>query len=332
MTEAEKIGILVVDDEESIRHVLTQVFEEGGYRVKATATGKEAIDAIDGMSYELAFVDLRLPDMSGIEVVRQIKKKYPDTEVTLITAYATVDNAIQALRAGVYDYLIKPVDDIHLLTSVARRAIEKRNLTLENRDLVNQLKMTNVELEQSNKVLSVMAVRDPLTDLFNRRFFQESLKHEEEVSKRYNREYSILMVDIDHFKVFNDTNGHQAGDRILKQFSYMLKGELRTSDIAARYGGEEFVLILPETGKVGARQLAEKIRESIADHPFPDREAQPMGFVSVSIGVATYADDGDSGKDIIEQADKALYRAKNSGRNRVCVAGEEVVEAGGKKD
>lgn len=140
MAGNEKIGILVVDDEDSLRNMFTQIFEEEGYRVKAVGTGGSAVDALDGTPYELAFVDLRLPDVCGLEVVRQIKKKYPDTEVILITAYATVDNAVQALRAGVYDYLIKPVEDIHLLTSIVTRAIEKRNLVIENRNLLKQLK------------------------------------------------------------------------------------------------------------------------------------------------------------------------------------------------
>ena len=315
--------ILIVDDEESLRGMLTQVFKEEGYRVKAAATGGEVTENLDVMSCDLAFIDLRLPDMSGIEVIRQIKNRYPDTELILITAYATLDNAVQALRAGVYDYLIKPVDDIHVLTSIARRAIEKRKLSIENRDLLKQLKTTNIELERANKVLSDMAIKDGLTDLFNHRYFQESLLHEVAASERFDRKLSVLLIDLDHFKVFNDTNGHQAGDRVLKEFSDILKSELRTSDIAARYGGEEFVLILPESGKEASRLLAEKIRKRVEDHPFNDRETQPLGCVSVSIGVATYQGDGEGGRTVVMQADQAMYRAKNTGRNRVCVAWED---------
>lgn len=323
MCEDEKGGILVVDDEESLRDMMTQVFEEEGYRVKAVATGGEGIDALEKMPCKLGFIDLRLPDMSGIEVVKKIRIKYPDMELILITAYASVENAVQALRSGVYDYMTKPVDDIHLLSSIAMRAIEKRKLSIENRSLMGQLKRTVEELGESNRILSDLAVKDGLTGLYNHRYFQEALIQEETVSRRCKREFSLLLMDLDHFKLFNDTNGHQDGDTVLKEFSQLLNGELRSSDISARYGGEEFVVILPETGKKGASQLAEKIRKGVAAHNFLNMKTQPKGYVSVSIGVATFPEDGKDGREIVKKADQALYGAKDGGRNMVCMAGEE---------
>lgn len=315
--------ILVIDDEQSLRDLYQKVLHSEGYEVVTAASGEEGLKLFKEKPCHLVFVDLRLPNMSGLDLINIIKKDSPETEVILITAYASVENAISAIRYGVYDYLIKPIDDIGHITTIARRAMEKIRLTRENSELVQEVKSNNEELLKANMILSQMAVRDDLTGLFNQRYIKESLEHEEAVSLRYDRKFSLMMLDIDHFKIYNDTNGHQAGDKVLSEFSNIMTQKLRQSDVAARYGGEEFLLILPETPKEGARMLAEKILQDVANHPFENREKQPLGFVSVSIGVAAYPDDGESSKTVIHEADKALYRAKHEGRNRTCMAGDD---------
>ncbi|MCZ6696907.1 MAG: sensor domain-containing diguanylate cyclase [Acidobacteria bacterium] len=158
---------------------------------------------------------------------------------------------------------------------------------------------------------------DGLTRLFNKRFFMNRLGEEIVRAGREHYPVSVFIFDLDHFKNYNDTQGHQAGDEVLKLTGRLLRESVRTDDVAARYGGEEFIVLLPRTPKDGARQYAEKFRKTMAEHDYPNRECQPLKCVSLSGGVASFPDDGRTGADLIAAADKALYRAKKAGRNRV---------------
>jgi diguanylate cyclase (GGDEF)-like protein len=176
------------------------------------------------------------------------------------------------------------------------------------------------------KQLQEQALKDGLTGLFNHRFLQETLKREVARAKRYQHDLSLLFIDVDHFKQYNDTHGHPAGDALLRQLGRILAntGQFeevdergRTTDIPTRYGGEEFVVVLTETGTAGALVRAERLRTCIERFPFPGREAQPLGTVSVSIGVASYPDHADSQDALLKAADSALYAAKEGGRNQI---------------
>lgn len=322
MIKDNNIRILVVDDEKTLCDLWHHVLHEEGCDVTTASTGGEALELFQKKPFQLVFVDLRLPDISGLDLIEKFKKESPDTELILVTAYASLDNAVAAIKHGVYDYIIKPVQDIQVIVNITRKVIEKFKLKQENQKLVSELKASNQNLEKVNRMLSDWAIKDGLTGLYNYRYFQESLIHEEEMARRYKRKFSVVMLDMDHFKNYNDLNGHLSGDKLLCDFANILESNLRKSDVAARYGGEEFVLVLPETPKEVARVLAEKIRSKVAEYPIMNRESQPMGHVTVSSGVATFPDDGEKGKAVVMQADQALYRAKNEGRNRVCVAGE----------
>ena len=158
---------------------------------------------------------------------------------------------------------------------------------------------------------------DPLTGLYNRRYFEERLMEEGWKCKNYSFACSIFLFDIDHFKSYNDQNGHPAGDQLLKDLSQMVRTQTRGTDILTRYGGEEFIVLLSARNKGEAMQYADGIRKLIETHKFPHMEKQPMGFLSISGGVASFPDDGQSLNEIIQKADKALYMAKEAGRNRV---------------
>jgi len=162
-----------------------------------------------------------------------------------------------------------------------------------------------------------MANLDGLTNLFNKRFFLNRLSEEILKAEKGHYPISLFMFDLDNFKHYNDTQGHQAGDEVLKITGRILHDLVRPDDVPARYGGEEFVVILPQTPKDGGFIAAERMREAVASHPYPNREQQPLKVVSLSGGVATFPDDGRNGSDLIEAADAALYRAKKDGRNRV---------------
>lgn len=162
------------------------------------------------------------------------------------------------------------------------------------------------------------SLRDPLTGLYNRRYFFEYLETEASRANRYDKKFSLLMVDVDHFKNFNDKNGHLKGDEALKKMARLLIKELRCSDVVARYGGEEFICLLPETHKDAAIIAAQKLKKSVEDSKFDGGESQPGGKLTVTVGVATWSDDGKFVSELVDYADRALYLGKSRGRNMVC--------------
>jgi diguanylate cyclase (GGDEF)-like protein len=183
-------------------------------------------------------------------------------------------------------------------------------LTIENIQLVE-------DTQEAYLIAEKQAITDGLTELYNYRYFHHQLEREIKRAKRHWYKTSLIMMDIDYFKRYNDTHGHPAGDVVLKRVSDLIKETTRTSDILARYGGEEFVLVLPETPKNAALKLAEKIRQLIENEKFPNAETQPNGRVTISLGVATFPDDAQDIEALVQKADEQLYRAKSEGRNRV---------------
>ncbi len=314
--------ILVVDDEASVRGAVSQVLREDGHQISAAASAEEALAILRKEPYPLVVSDIRLGSMDGLELLQEIKRIHSDTEVVIMTGHASMDNAITAMRAGAYDYLIKPFEDLQLISNAASRALEKIRLRAENRGLMETMKKQNEELERVNQFLREQASRDGLTGLYNHRYFQEAFQNEIIRSDRHDHPCSLIFMDVDCFKQYNDTHGHMAGDRLLHTLGRILTERLRSSAMVARYGGEEFVMLLPETPKEGALTVAERLRRRIEDHPFPGRETQPGGKVTISLGVVTFPEDGTNRGTLMQRADQALYGAKQDGRNRVCAGVE----------
>jgi diguanylate cyclase (GGDEF)-like protein len=196
-------------------------------------------------------------------------------------------------------YTPREISLLSLLSTIAAMAIEKTRV-LENTRL--------------------LAITDELTGLFNHRHFRQQLFTEVQRVERYGRALSLMMIDIDYFKHYNDTNGHLKGNNVLRDLGRILKDLSREVDIVARYGGEEFSIILPETERRKARSLAERLRRKIEQHDFENSESQPNGRLTVSIGTASFPDNASTAFDLLEQADRALYTAKRQGRNQVCVS------------
>lgn len=308
--------VLAVDDEESIRNVLSMVLSSDGHEVTTASSAEEALQFFMQKPYPLVITDVRMEGMSGLQLLQEVKRINADCQVIIITSYASFESAIQALRAGAYDYIVKPFEDIDLISAAASRAVDKIRLIEENKLLVEELKRKNEELERSNMTLSELSIRDGLTGLFNHRYLQEFLHNECLRSQRHGRCFSLIFIDVDNFKKYNDTHGHPAGDKLLIALSRLIEDRLRKTDIIARYGGEEFVIILPETFKDGGVTVAENIRKAISGHPFVGRETQPLGSVTASLGVSAFPEDSKDGKTLLQLADQALYTAKNAGRNR----------------
>jgi diguanylate cyclase (GGDEF)-like protein len=207
------------------------------------------------------------------------------------------------------------------LNSMAQQ-IQNYALSLERlvQERTSELANANHKLVEVNEHLEKLAITDPLTGLYNRRYFMEQLEFELQRGQRSGaHEFAVLLLDIDHFKHYNDTNGHTAGDELLQQFAILLEQNLRGTDIVARYGGEEFIVLLYDTGVQKGVVTAMKLQQLLSMHALPYEKTQPTGKLTVSIGVAYYPHDATDARALIDQADQALYRSKQNGRNRVTI-------------
>ncbi|HEX7771986.1 MAG TPA: diguanylate cyclase [Pyrinomonadaceae bacterium] len=185
------------------------------------------------------------------------------------------------------------------------------------------LALERAEWQERATEFQLMSITDALTALPNRRYLEERLAEELNRSKRYDYPMSFLMIDIDDFKAYNDKNGHQAGDLALQITAHCLKSALRAADVASRYGGEEFCILLPQTGMAEAGTIADRIRQRVSTTEFPHGKAQPLGHVTISVGVSTFAKNVDTSENIIAAADRALYQAKSLGKDRVVFYGDK---------
>lgn len=308
--------ILVVDDEPGIIQYLTMLLDSEGYKVVSATNLAEARALVGREAFELVLADKNLPDGSGLELCRDLQQAPADCEVVMMTGYASLGSAVEAMRYGVSDYIEKPFDRDDLLARLDR-ALRTLALKRHNAELVG-------ELRQKNAVLEKLAIVDPLTQLYNHAYFHDSLDREVRRASRQDRTFSVVLLDLDGFKAINDSFGHKTGDEVLHRFAESLRGRnrrltdlafrLRENDVAARYGGDEFAVILPDTPKIGAAVLAERLRlqfETLSLH-----DSQPVQL-TLSLGIAGFPDDAADRDGLIEAADMALHAAKSGGKNRV---------------
>lgn len=294
-------SILVVDDEPGVRGVMEEILVREGYRVSTASDGAEALTLVHTQHYDLVLSDLYMPKMDGLELLKRIKDLPDSPDVIIITAHASVESAVQAMKLGAADYIPKPLN-FDLLRLVVSKTLNQR-----------RLKRRAAEME-FYKLLSRL---DGLTDVYNHRFFHQILAAELARAKRFQRPLSLLMIDVDYFKEYNDAWGHQAGDEVLKRLASIFKRLSRTYDTVARYGGEEFAIILPESGKETAILVGERIRQEVLMTNFPGEEGLPNQQLTISLGLATYPQDATEKERLISVADEALYMAKKLGKNRL---------------
>ncbi len=208
-----------------------------------------------------------------------------------------------------------------LATQLNRMAQQIQNYTTSLEELVQdrtaELAAANEKLLAVNEQLDTLARTDGLTGLYNRRHFMEQLQFEIRRGARTRHQFTLILLDVDHFKNYNDVNGHTAGDELLQRLAALLQINLRATDVVARYGGEEFIILLLDTGPEEGYGTARKLQQVVAAQPLPHDENQPAGKVTISVGVAFYPQDSVDGRTLIEYADQALYFSKQSGRNRV---------------
>ena len=306
---------LVVEDDLSTRLLIKKIVENEGYEVLEAKDGYEGwkIFQKEKDDIYIALLDWMMPKMDGIELCRRIRK----TSVThyiyilFLTSKRDIKDIVEGLETGGDDYMTKPFARKEL---ASRIRVARRISVLEHK------------LNEANKKLHVLAITDPLTGILNRREFLKRLQVEIYRVSRDKKFYSLIMLDIDHFKKVNDTLGHTAGDTVLIEIADRIKAKLRPYDLIGRYGGEEFLIGTPGANSEIGRNIAERIRASICKKPF--HAGNKELDITASLGV-TSAIPAENKKDIIhlledmiERADSALYRAKDAGRNRVMVYGE----------
>jgi diguanylate cyclase (GGDEF)-like protein len=328
----EKPRVLIVEDDPDSGITLANILAGENFLPDIVTTGKESVEKLEETSYSLFFVDLHLPDVDGIKLIQEAHQKYPDLQTIIVTGHASLESAIKAIQHQVFDYITKPFEN-ERLRIVARNAQAKYNLLKENRDLLNRLlfqeeelhrkiSLATQQLRQVNEKLQEQARTDELTGLFNYRHFQERLEEEVYKGIRYEQSLTLLMVDIDQFKKYNDTLGHPAGDEIIRGVGQLIRETMRSIDFVARYGGDEYVVILAQTDTEPGVVAAEKLRELIAkEYREFHLESFPKGL-TVSIGAASLPVHAVTPAELNSRADQALYRAKNEGRNRVCLPPE----------
>lgn len=289
-----RINVMLVDDNRTEMSIVAGIgmperamdirvrLGEGVYG-RAAITGQ--VEIVNDVANHSRFTPVEGLD-DGISSIICVPFKGKDRVLGLLNAYR--------LEGGVFNEA-----DLELLAAVSSQV----GMALENARLFQETQ--------------TLAITDGMTSLYNHRYFQKRLAEELDRANRYKRPLSLIMIDLDFFKHYNDAHGHPQGDELLRSFSAILKKTIRDSDIASRYGGEEFVVILPETGVEFAFATAERVRKAVETNDFPGGETQPCGRVTVSMGVSSYTE-GMSVDELMKSADIALYRAKEEGRNRVC--------------
>jgi two-component system cell cycle response regulator len=284
--------ILVVDDEAEVRQAIVDALSHDGYPVCEAHDGDAALERLAREPFALVIVDIVMPRLDGLSVIKTARERGYRAAYVVMSGQTTWDLAVEAMRAGAADYLPKPFP-LELLRLVVGRTLHAQQLAAraQQADLYERLAHT-----------------DGLTELYNYRFFQQLLSVELSRARRFNRALSLIMADLDRFKAYNDVYGHQAGDEALQQLGALLRRSSRSYDLVARYGGDEFAVILPETPKKQAVEVAERVRLGV--------ETAAGGQFTISLGVATFPEDATEQSDLIRKADLALYRAKSGGRNR----------------
>jgi diguanylate cyclase (GGDEF)-like protein len=300
---------LIADDDPVTRAILIKALKPWNMEVTVAADGAEAWEALSsGQPPEIAIVDWMMPGMDGIELCRRVRE-YPALAgiyVILLTGRGSRMDLVAGLDAGADDYMVKPIDTEELR---ARVQVGMRVANLQGR-----LAERVVELQGARDHLARLVSTDALTNLYSRRWWFELAATEFSRCRRYDRSFSVMVIDLDYFKQVNDTFGHDAGDKLLRAFADMLQVECRQSDILGRLGGEEFAILVPET-PVGA---AQKLASRIGDACRAVKVVTPAGdevTCSCSIGLSQVQNDDDDIDDVLRRADAALYEAKRSGRD-----------------
>jgi diguanylate cyclase (GGDEF)-like protein len=299
MSDQTKQHILLVDDVPKNLQVLGTALKSEEFTIAFATNGKNAIDYVQKKHPDLILLDIMMPEMDGYEVCKRIKEDTQTMHIPIIfiTAMSDAEDEYRGFELGGADYITKPFN-----TKLVRARVESQ-----------------LRLKRKTDLLEKLSSIDGLTEIPNRRCFDETLANEWARARRAHSNISLILIDIDFFKQYNDHYGHAAGDKCLQKVAKTLNYSLkRPADFVARYGGEEFVVILPEIDHNSALIMANKLNESIVQLELPHEASQVSQYVTISLGIATtIPQDDQRHESLLETSDKYLYEAKSSGRNQV---------------
>jgi two-component system chemotaxis family response regulator WspR len=316
-----KVRVLLVDDQliivEAVRRMLA---DQDDIEFHFTTDAREAIACANTLQPTVILQDLVMPEVDGFELIRRFRAEEALAHVPIIVLSAREDPKLKAhgFAVGANDYLVKLPDKLELLARVRYHSAAHIH-RLQRDQAFRFLRESQQKLAAANVELQKLAALDPLTGIANRRRFDETLVLEWQRGQRDKTPLSLLMVDVDHFKHYNDTYGHPAGDLALKRVAAVLTENLkRPADLVTRYGGEEFAIILPETDREGAVSVADACLRQLQNLRIENSKAAPYGVLTISVGIQTVVPHKQSTwQELIAAADRALYSAKSEGRNRI---------------
>ncbi len=313
MDSNDTIKVLVVEDSKVTMKVLCNYLGRMSITPLTAETGAEALDIYHREQPDIILLDAQLPDIDGFDValkIRALEKAEDWTAIIFLTSMDKDEDLARGIEVGGDDYLMKPISEVVLKAKIRAmyRLVEMQRALV---DMTQKLNEANVKLQR-------LSATDGLTGISNRRMYDELAIREWRRCERMNKPLALVMIDVDHFKLFNDKYGHQAGDECLKKVADQVgRAAPRATDLAARYGGEEFVLVLGETDTDGAKWIANRLRQQVSDLNIP-HYATESRHVTISCGVASVVpDEKTSLETLLKSADFALYQAKKTGRDRV---------------
>ncbi|MBF0120354.1 MAG: diguanylate cyclase [Desulfobacterales bacterium] len=306
----EKIKVLLIDDDED-EFILTRKLLSKAlifrFELDWVSTYEDAIKTIKEGWHHIYLVDYRLGKDSGIKLLKEALSLGCQKPIIILTGQGDIEVDVQAMESGASDYLNKRHLNSELLERSIRYAIGR--------------KQSELALQIANKNLQEIAIIDPLTNIANRRKFDEYLNQQWKIAQREEKNLSLIMCDIDYFKIYNDTYGHQKGDECLREVAQAINNTInRAYDLAARYGGEEFAVILPNTDIEGALHIGELMLSNVQKLKIPHENSKTERFVTLSLGAATMIPNLSLKPEmLIEASDNRLYKAKQQGRNRIVI-------------
>jgi diguanylate cyclase (GGDEF)-like protein len=321
-----KTPILIVDDRKENLLTLESLLDSPDLQLVRAKSGNEALAKILDYEFALILMDVRMPGMDGYETAELMRGSARSRSIPIIFVTAARmdrEHMFKGYDSGAVDYLFKPLEPQILKRKVGiflelhrqRQQLEEKTRQLDAKIL--ELEVLHKELEEKNEKLELLSSLDGLTGLFNRRYFDDNLLKEWKQASRDNTPLSLLIVDIDYFKNYNDCYGHLEGDICLRKVAQSLyEALLRPTDIVARYGGEEFTAILPNTGSDGAIKVAQRMMKYVVQLDIVHKASSAAEMVTVSIGASSVFPTGKLAvTSLLDRADKALYEAKEQGRN-----------------
>jgi diguanylate cyclase (GGDEF)-like protein len=314
--ERDMAKVLLADDEAALRLLMGRQLSKAGHEVILASDGLDAFQKMEkDPTFDVVVSDVKMPKLDGMGLLFRAKSVIPDTEFIILTGHGSMENAVEAFKTGnVFDYLLKPLDDMNELDAVVDRAVERRRLKMENKKLIRDLQMRIQELEATRQELANLAEHDGLTGLLNHRTIHGKLM--DYVSSHPNDHITVMMIDMDGFKQFNDTYGHQVGDQVIRHVANILGQSFSEDVFIGRCGGDEFMAVLPRCNASEASIIADRIKTVLEHRPFRNPEGVAIP-IRLCFGISDTTTAGSSPINLVATADAALFEGKKKGGDAI---------------